>query len=508
MDDVSRTANSKQASSISGSTLGDGYREFFGRAGKSPFGNDPLARHITETVQTGSGAFFSGAEIITSSRQLHEKTEKTSGFGLNLGFFSIGDKKHSIFETDVEEHNAYFLIWAKKTGNKKQINDPKPLMTEESLALLAEDPTTFYREYGSNYVSSVTTGACAYVLVIAKGYSKEDAESKARKLEAAYKDDNGSASAAGKDSNFSKAMTATGGKAEATFYLPQEKMEKLEKDKVDFKSLQGGLQAVNAVATCDPAKANPIFAELSRYPFDTDTTEQIKTATRKLQRTYDVPQFEEDFRREHGAAAEYKEHPGNYHTVDHTSSVKTYFETKKKLLGYLVEDLNNDVFADTSDTEDQLAEHEAHHAKEQKSVTLVRKQLELVKHRYISSEAGEDAPKDAVAQAIAGLEKDAGGKNASIWVPKFSAIDAHKTEAVGYLYYNKHPITNAGKAPDASTTWKKQVFFEDNREDEVCLKVRDWMKDNLTPWQYLHCSVVFTASAKPVVFMSVVYPEH
>lgn len=506
MDDVANVANSQSsASQSSASSLGDGYKEFFGKA-SSAFSQKELKQHQFEKDTTDQGQGKITAAVISSAQALHDKGQKASGLSLDLGFFKIGHKSETEFETEYHENTAFFLITATRKGISKTFDFSKDLMTEESRKRFEDNPESFYRTYGSHYVSSVTSGAYAHLLIYARSSSKEEAKRKASKLNAAYNSEDKSGSGAfGNDGEFAKTLKEIGAEIEIKFNVPQGVLNNLKDEDIDPLSLEGGMKLAKAVTTLDVSKANPVFSELSTYPFSDQALDQIDLVNSKLTRTFGVGEFAENATRQLGRLEEYENFTSDFAPIHDTEKVRSYFEHKEALLGDLIGSINDNIFADTSEIENSIILFDEENNNLRKEVILERVTLELA-WRTLKRKSDTDNLQD-YANEIAKSANS--GKKGTEFYAKVSTV-FNGGQQLTVKYSSKNEITPPIRPLPADVTWACRAFQHESFDPGTLINnLRNWMQENLTPWQYYHCSVQLARYEKNHKYYkaSVTYPE-
>ncbi|KHT62289.1 hypothetical protein RJ45_18075 [Photobacterium gaetbulicola] len=485
--------------STAATTLGDGCSAIYGNSlGRSAFGN--LANIAEESVKVDTANEFNlKKEIIyiSDSHELSKKTSHQSGLTVNFGFFKIGHKNESELTMTESSKNIYFLASARRIGKVIRLGDTT--LTKESLDVYNQDPEIFAEDYGTQYISSLSTGYYCYVLIEIKCSSQQQAKQRKKELELAASNENANADAKlGSGSNFTELCNQYGAHSIMVTNLTE-----LPKQKYSS-PIESNLAIVDLVEERDPIDAPTLMTIYNSYPsskiklVNDQTTKVMNLLKNKYRITETLPKARmqvNDLKPASDYLCDYK----------NSEDIKHYIELNEEMLSQMDSALfllDKNIFSDVSSYLKEVEEIKNNIEKIKTPTELLPIKLNLIKHAKDVDSSGEDGPKDALAKILS-------PGNESWFNPKFSMSDRHKAKSRSLVIFSKDYIST-NKYPDPKSDWKNEIITHSSSgsisHDKYELQLRDWMMKNLSPWQYYHCSITCTATQKGVYSYAVVYP--
>ncbi|WP_422354086.1 hypothetical protein [Roseivirga pacifica] len=488
-----------------GGSLGDLHFEYFDTANSNIFDTDKLSEAIKEAPYVGEGELEEILVFVSGKSEYHSHTKKKSGLSLDFGFCSFGHSSEK--ESDVKNDSRFvnLLIQSKKRCRKKLIEnaDIKQLMNEEALNMFNENPYQFYSRYGTYYANEYYTGLYAQLLLTLKCSSSEEAEGKKSEWQASFKDDDASGKADLSSNNGFQSFCRSNGVIETFSHnISNEVIQKFEKEKnTKITSLKDRLLLIESISELDESNAYPFEAVYTRFDFPDKQFDLIRSnnnfiSDHDLMNEYESSEFVLN------QIDDYEANKSNYQEVKDIKidEVKSYHKQKTDAISKLIRHLNQD-----------LENHEDDLRKDILSILEdkdgLNKKLNLVKKK-LSLQLDTANTTNDISDLFDELKKLAKGK----YNPKIALSEkvAKGNHAYGVVISNKSLITPSRNAPNSDTKWAYKSFSQKSDAKNKHQGTKDlveWMTENLSPNQYLHCSITRVDKENSGAKTTVFYPE-
>ena len=457
---------------------------------------------VTEIDTTSDYELKEKIIFIENSRHFEEITSHKTGLKINLGFFSLGHESSSTSVMKQSNKTVYYIAQARRIGKTTRLVQDKIELSDHADCLRKTNIGLFTQEFGSCYINSMVKGYYSYVLIEIKCSSEQQAKDRKSQLELAAQTENGNGSAS-LDSGNSFSELCESFNAKKYWYS---NLTDIPEELKNFSALSiaDSLKLVDLVAQKDPADAPFMIKEYAEYPaslFPDLNTHQQKVFD-NLKEMYEVESTLPTYQQEINDLTEASERKCDFEQDDKIDGSLTHYKTLLKYMRQALTRLDRDINADVKtykeDYDEALKDTNIISASQ-----LTPKKLTIMKHGAHSSKSGREAPASALSQIL----DPKGFDNGVRYNAKFTSYDASNKDAIGVVYYSKLPIvTNTD--PAASATWLSHTIetSDGRKNDSKEIKLRDWIQENLTPWQFYHCSVAITGSEAGDYTYSVVYP--
>lgn len=496
-----------------GGSLGDLHFEYFDTPNSKIFNTEKLIEATKEEDFTDKGKLEEIFVFLSGKSQYHSHTKNKSGISLDFGFCSFGHSSEK--ESDVKNDSRFvqLLIQAKRQCGKKRIDnaDVKRLMNEEALNMLNEAPYEFYKRYGSYYVTNYYTGLYAQLLLTLKCSSSEEAEGKKSEWKASFEDEDKSGNAGLSNSNgFQSFCSKNGVTAIFSHNISNQVIQDFEKtEDTKISSLKGRLLLIENMSKLDKNDANPIEVTYSKFDFPKEQFDLILSNNNfindnNLMKEYELSEFVLN------QIDDFETNKSNYQKITdiNIDEVKTYHKQKTDAISKLIRHLNQDLENHEDDLKKEILTILEDKDGLNKKLELRKQSLDLKLSTKSTSEDIEHIYENLI-------DKNKGeNKKENFYNPKFAASDKVKNNkdhhAYGLVIYNSFPINSSENTPNSSTTWAFESFNQDKNESDKNKNAKaliEWMKEHLSPNQYLHCSIVRTDKDGAGSTITVIYPE-
>ncbi|MCO7199724.1 MULTISPECIES: hypothetical protein [Pseudoalteromonas] len=476
-------------------TIGTGASAITASRKSSPFGPySKLEECIKEIPTRGEYELTATIKCIEDSKQLNEITNHKSGLSINLGFFSFGHKHSNTLEMKRSSRYVYFLACARREGKTRQLELEEPNAAADEV--YKQSPSMFYKDYGSAYLKGQTHGLYCYVLFEFEFDSKAEAEKAKTDITASITTDDGTGGGSiGSGKSFSEKCKEL--KAVATYDT------NLKDVKIDSQDIPGLLALVNQVAERDVSQAPAMIDEYAPYLSHTheDLINRVDDVKNVLE-TYKVSENLELYKKIESDLALALQHKEDFVEQDEIAKSKDYYGELISILEEVVKKLDANIYSDV--IEKNFETYSALLKKQGEYITaeeLTRKQLSLGKHGFKSTKTDESALENTINSII-------GSTNG--YCNKYSASGHSDSGHIqGLVIYSRNKIDVKTSVP-ANITWKStQTNYKAHEHLSVGENhLKDWIEENLTPWQFFHCSVVTAFNKKSgKTHYAVVYPN-
>lgn len=493
-------AKTQKSSSNDLSLLGVGATAIHGNSTHySAFGDQQQINSLTRAVEAiGKEGTERELVFLADSHHLHQLTTQKTGLSVDLGFFKIGKKGESSFEMEQSAKNIYIFSYAKKNG-QSQVLDASDIL-EKHKESYRKNKKAFYKDFGSHYIRSRTRGFYCYLLIEIKCESASEAKDRKKQLEASAKSENGSGSASiGNDKSFSSLCQSFGAKTKIKHNL------KLENSKLkDFSdtSVKDCLALVDFVDTQKIDENTPFVSfELAAYPGEefNEIYEKINEAKYLFLHEYQMDKNGPKYQKTLNDLKDYFDYQSNYEEEKEINSSFDYYDKILRVSEEELDNIDENIFYDIKESKKSIKAVEEKYKKPANTSSITPKKLKVELKEYTSDKSGADAIKDT----IDNITKHKG------WCLKHAIQDAHGQKTKGHTFYNKEKIQPSRIQPDNNTKWSvyKETASKDVGKTDLHTNIKNWINDNLTPWQYYHCSIIGTATNKPMTSYCVIYPE-
>ncbi|MHA7100780.1 hypothetical protein [Roseivirga pacifica] len=486
-----------------GGALGDLHFEYINASNSKIFNTEKLLEATKEEAYVGEGEVSEIIVFVSGKSEYHSHTKKESGIALDFGFCSFGHSSET--ESDVKNDSRYvhLLIQSKKRCKKNLIEnaDIKDLMNDEAKKIFEDAPYEFYKRYGSYYANQYYTGLHARLLLTLECNSSEEAEGKKSEWQASFKDDDASGKASLSNNNGFQSFCSRNGVIEKFDHnLSDEIIKEFKKDKKDnTSSLKEHLMLIESMSEFDESDAKHIEAAYTRFDFPKEQFDQILSNNRdindyNLMKEYELSEFVLN------QIDEFEANKSNYQEITNINDVKKYHTKKANAIAKLIRHLNEDLENHEDDLRKDILSMLEGKDDLNKKLMLVKKKLSL---QLDTTDTTDD-----ISNLFDELKRKSQGK----YNPKIALSEkvAKGHHAYGVVISNKSLITPSRNAPNSDTKWAYKSFSQKSdakNKHQGSKDLVEWMTENLSPNQYLHCSITRVDKENSGAKTTVFYPE-